>query len=217
MTNLLTTPPLFLPSHLENQAPMAKYMRDQFQFLGVKSPERRELLRPIRQASYQLTTHQLQHWLAFYYQQPYREYQYVAIDLALANLRRLTPAQYQWCQQQLTVTPWWDSVDAWRKVLATYILKHGCLEQEGPVYLRATDKWVRRVGITLQLGWQQQTNVQYLRTAILSNQCDEDFFIQKAIGWALRDYSKTNPAWGREFLATTTLSRLAQREGQKYL
>ncbi|AYC71429.1 hypothetical protein D5289_05000 [Lactiplantibacillus plantarum] len=87
----------------------------------------------------------------------------------------------------------------------------------GPVYLRATDKWVRRVGITLQLGWKERTDSQYLQTAILANQGDEDFFIQKAIGWALRDYSKVNPEWVRTFVANHALSALAQREGCKYL
>lgn len=87
----------------------------------------------------------------------------------------------------------------------------------GPVYLRATDKWVRRVGIMLQLGWKERTDSQYLQTAILANQGDEDFFIQKAIGWALRDYSKVNPEWVRTFVANHALSALAQREGCKYL
>ncbi|RDG27079.1 hypothetical protein DQM20_07885 [Lactiplantibacillus plantarum] len=215
MANL--TPPLFLPIHPENQAPMAKYMRDQFHFLGVKAGERRALLRPLRLQSHQLTPQELQAWLAFYYQQPYREYQYVAIDLAQANVRHMTPAHYQWCYRQITVTPWWDSVDAWRKVLAAYILTHDCLQQVGPVHLRATDKWVRRVGITLQLGWKERTDSQYLQTAILANQGDEDFFIQKAIGWALRDYSKVNPEWVRTFVANHALSALAQREGCKYL
>ncbi|WP_047999905.1 DNA alkylation repair protein [Lactiplantibacillus herbarum] len=210
-------PPLFLPKHPENQAPMARYMRDQFQFLGVRSTERRELLRPISRQSKTLDEKTLQDWLAFYYQQPYREYQYVAIDLAFANIKRLTPQQYQWCYQQVTVTPWWDSVDAWRKVLSTYVFKQDALEELGPAFLTADNLWLRRISIILQLGRKMQTDEDYLRTAILNNQSNDEFFIQKAIGWALRDYSKTNPEWVREFFATVPLSKLAQREGQKYL
>lgn len=210
-------PPLFLPSHVENQAAMAHYMRDQFAFLGVRSTERRELLKPISRESKNLDEATLQEWLAFYYQQPYREYQYVAIDLAFANIKRLTLQQYQWCYQQVTVTPWWDSVDAWRKVLATYVFNHHALEELGTAYLSADDLWLRRVGITLQLERKMQTDENYLRTAILNNQSDDEFFIQKAIGWALRDYSKTNPEWVRSFFTTVPLSKLAQREGQKYL
>jgi len=210
-------PPLFLPTHPENQAAMAAYMRNKFPFLGVKTTERRQLARPIVQASRQLSAEQLQSWLTGYYQQPEREYQYVAIDLALANVKRLTPATFAWCQSQIPVKAWWDSVDAWRKVLATYVFNHHALEELGTAYLNADELWLRRVGITLQLGRKMQTDENYLRTAILNNQSDDEFFIQKAIGWALRDYSKTNPEWVRSFFTTVPLSKLAQREGQKYL
>lgn len=211
-------PSLFLPTYPNNQAPMAAYMRHQFEFLGVKAGERRQLTRPIAQQSMKVTSAELTTWLEFYYQQPYREYQYVAIDLALANVSRLTPAQYQWCQDQVTVSAWWDSVDSWRKVLATYIWQHQALATLGEDYLIAEDKWLRRVGITLQLGQKSATNPLYLTKMIEQNQDDPEFFIQKAIGWALRDYSKTEPAWVANFLVThPVLSNLAKREASKYL
>lgn len=210
-------PNLFLPNHPENQAAMAAYMRDQFDFLGVKSPERRQLTAPVQRLSKQLSSEELSQWLAFYYQQPYREYQYVAIDLALANVRRLTPEQVQWCVRQVTVKPWWDSVDAWRKVIATWTFQHSTLADFGALFLTADDLWLRRVGITLQLGRKGATDKDYLRRTIELNHADNAFFIQKAIGWALRDYAKTNPAWVTATLATVSLSKLAQREAQKYL
>ncbi|MFC6181840.1 DNA alkylation repair protein [Lactiplantibacillus daowaiensis] len=210
-------PPLFLPTHTENQAAMAAYMRNQFDFLGVKAPERQLLTRPIKAQSRQLTSAELSDWLAFYYAQPAREYHYVAIELALANVKRLTPAQYQWCQDQVTVQAWWDSVDSWRKVLATYIFQHDALTDLGPAYLSAMAMWQRRLGITLQLSRKTLTDTVYLTAAIEMNQADPEFFIQKAIGWALRDYSKTAPEWVTDFLSQHDLSPLAVREASKYL
>jgi len=210
-------PTRFLKPHEANQAAMAAYMRHQFDFLGVKTSERRQLTRPVIKASRQLTSAEFSNWLQFYYDQPEREYQYVAIDLALANVRRLTLAQYQWCQQQVTVKAWWDSVDAWRKVLATYIWQHQALATLGSTYLTAEDMWLRRVGITLQLTQKTATNRTYLTQAITANLSDDAFFIQKAIGWALRDYSKAEPAWVRDFLQSHQLSTLARREASKYL
>jgi len=210
-------PPRFLVAHPGNQVAMAAYMRHQFEFLGVKATERRQLTRPISRQSRQLTSSELSSWLQFYYKQPEREYQYVAIDLALANVRRLTPAQYQWCQQQVTVTPWWDSVDAWRKVLATYIWQHQALSQLGPAYLTTDAMWLRRVGITLQLTWKQATSQAYLDQVLTVNLTTDEFFIQKAIGWALRDYSKVAPAWVLAFIQTHQLTPLARREASKYL
>ncbi|ASZ32343.1 MULTISPECIES: DNA alkylation repair protein [Lactobacillaceae] len=69
-----------------------------------------------------------------------------------------------------------------------------------------------RASIRLERG-----RIANLQTAILTNRGDDDFFIQKAIGWALRDYGKVNPEWGRAFVANNVLSSLARREGCKYL
>ncbi|AVK63170.1 hypothetical protein C5Z26_03085 [Lactobacillus sp. CBA3606] len=91
------------------------------------------------------------------------------------------------------------------------------MSELGPAYIQASDFWLRRVGIILQLGRRQMTDQAYLTTAILTNRTDDEFFIQKAIGRALRDYSKTNPAWVTQFIASHVLSPLAMREGSKYL
>lgn len=210
-------PPLFLPTHLENQIAMEKYMRNQFTFLGVNATERRQLSRPIVQASRQLSADQLQSWLADYYQQPEREYQYVAIDLALANIKRLTPATFAWCQSQIPVKAWWDSVDAWRKVMTVYLDQQGDLTTKGKAFIGVENYWLRRVGITLQLSLKMRTNQAFLVTAIEGSQADPQFFIQKAIGWALRDYSKTDSSWVTDFIKQHDLSNLAAREGLKFL
>ncbi|WP_301405564.1 DNA alkylation repair protein, partial [Enterococcus entomosocium] len=78
------------------------------------------------------------------------------------------------------------------------------------------DFWLRRIAITLQLGFKEQTDVALLERAIHADRSTKEFFIQKAIGWALRDYSKTNPLWVKEQL-TKELSKLATREASKYL
>lgn len=208
-------PPLFLPSHPENQAAMAAYMRHQFQFLGVKATERRELTKPVIKQSKQLALPTLQEWLAFYYGQSAREYQYVAIDLALANVKRLSPELFNWCVAQIPIKAWWDSVDVWRKVMTVYLVEHDELTTQGEAFINADEMWLRRVAITLQLGLKESTNQAFLTKAIETSQTDSEFFIQKAIGWALRDYSKTNPAWVSAFIASHQLSNLAAREGRK--
>lgn len=208
---------LFLPSHPENQAAMAAYMRNQFSFLGVKATERRECAKPVIKTSRTLTLPVLQDWLSFYYEQPAREYQYVAIDLALANVKRFTPELFDWCEHQIPVKAWWDSVDAWRKVMSTYLVAHAAVTTRGRDFIQTDEMWSRRVGITLQLGLKDRTNQAFLTETIENSQMDSEFFIQKAIGWALRDYSKTNPLWVRSFMSSHQLSTLAEREGRKVL
>ena len=83
--------------------------------------------------------------------------------------------------------------------------------------MRAKSIWKRRIAITVQLKYKEKTNTDLLAQSILVNKTDDEFFIQKGIGWALREYSKTNPAWVATFMKNNELSKLAQREGSKYL
>jgi 3-methyladenine DNA glycosylase AlkD len=77
--------------------------------------------------------------------------------------------------------------------------------------------WLRRTAILFQLKYKQDTNEQLLYQYILRNADSKEFFIQKAIGWALREYSKTSPASVKEFLQDHEVSRLSYREGSKYI
>jgi 3-methyladenine DNA glycosylase AlkD len=79
------------------------------------------------------------------------------------------------------------------------------------------DRWLRRASIICQLGTRDQADVELLTTAIEAAINDRDFFVRKAIGWALRDYARTNPAWVRSFTETHELSPLSRREALKHL
>ena len=113
---------------------------------------------------------------------------------------------------------WWDSIDAWRKVFATWVLAHPTeLKQVYAFFYQHENFWYRRVAINLQLLFKEQTDPALLAQAILADLTTEEFFIQKAIGWALRDYSKVNPDWVNNFMQQHSLSKLALREGSKYI
>ena len=77
--------------------------------------------------------------------------------------------------------------------------------------------WLRRTAILFQLKYKENTNTKVLEKVILDNNEDKEFFIEKAIGWALREYSKTNKEWVKNFIATNKLSNLSIREASKYL
>jgi 3-methyladenine DNA glycosylase AlkD len=79
------------------------------------------------------------------------------------------------------------------------------------------DLWRRRSGIIVQIGAKASTDITLLTDAIVANLADLDFFIRKAIGWALREYAKTDPTWVRSFVDTHDLSPLSRREATKHL
>lgn len=209
---------LVLPINPLNQEPMAAYMKHNFPFLGLKAPERQALTKDlIRQSRAEATTDVLVA-LKYYYRQEAREYHYLALDLAVANVKRFSYAEVVSLIPLVSENAWWDSVDHWRKFFGLRIHLHRAeLASLFELFYQSPDFWQRRVAITLQLMEKEKTNVALLEKAILKDQLTAEFFIQKAIGWSLRQYSKTNPDWVLEFLKAHKLSTLATKEAQKQL
>lgn len=200
-------------------AEMSAYVRDQFPFLGIDATTRRTAVRPVlarRPLDWPLV------WACW--DAPEREYQYVAVD----HLRRLKvfPAKQLESLRELIVTKsWWDTVDHLAKVAGTALSDaafstSGVASEDARATLRAwahdENLWVRRVGILCQLSLGTATDTAMLRDAIETNLGSSEFFINKAIGWALRDYYRHNPEWVVEFVEGHELAPLSRREALKH-
>ncbi|MFD0898118.1 DNA alkylation repair protein [Loigolactobacillus binensis] len=197
---------------------MARYMKNRFLFLGLKSPVRKAQSKPVLQASRKVELVTVHAWIAALYARAPREYQYLALDLAEYNVRRWQLADIVIFKQFVTQKSWWDSVDHWGTIFGKYIQRHP--EQKAAIFqlfYQSPNLWERRITITLQLKEKAQVDTDLLTQAILFDQYTDEFFIQKAIGWALRQYSKFAPDWVLQFLNTYQLSNLAVREASKYL
>lgn len=207
----------------EKAGPMSAYMKDRFPFLGISNPERKHLLKSVGQLSKRLSLEDLYQLISGLYHQDEREFQYAAIDLFSDNIVRLTGGWHSIAEYLpfITTKSWWDSVDSLRKPIGIWVKKdiQAYLPRMMNYLLNSENMWDRRVAITLQLQWKQDTDVEWLEKAILINQRDHEFFIQKGIGWALREYSKTDKSWVIAFLKKNSefLSPLAIRESSKYL
>ncbi|WP_314063667.1 DNA alkylation repair protein [uncultured Vagococcus sp.] len=207
-----------LPVNLDNQRPMAAYMKNRFVFLGLKAPQRQAICQDVLKASKQMPTEELMELIGAYYNLREREYQYLAIDLAIANVKRFSKSQTVALAEYVSQKAWWDSVDAWRKFFGLRIKYFPDELQEMYHHFHSSDDfWMRRVAINLQLMQKDETDLVLLTKAILKDQETDEFFIQKAIGWSLRQYSKTDPQWVRQFLEDYQLSPLAVREATKHL
>ncbi len=115
---------------------------------------------------------------------------------------------------------WWDLVDGVSHRLCGLLLAHR--DDIAPVlrtWSRDSDRWIRRASITSQLGAKSATDPALLAAVIEPNLADPDFFIRKAIGWALRDFAATDPDWVRQFVERHTLeiSALSRREALRKL
>lgn len=202
----------------ENKKPMENYMKNRYPFVGVKSPDRKKQSKELINESKLYSLEQLFQIINYLYQKEEREYQNVAIDMCEANVNRLSFEEIQDYSQFIQLKSWWDTVDAWRKIYGLYI-KRVPEDKEKMFYYfyQHENMWMRRVSITLQLMEKEKTDVKLLEKAIMFDRETNEFFIQKAIGWSLRQYSKVNPNWVMEFTAEKELLPFAKKEALKQI
>lgn len=209
---------LYANQNGEKAFQMAKYMKNQFPFLGIIKPERVRLTSPFIKEARQSKRVDWE-MVDQLWNLPEREFQYVAMSYLLAVRNYLQAEDINKLEALLTAKSWWDTVD----LLACNAVGPLCLrfkELTDSHILRWAESeniWLARSAILFQLKYKDQTDPELLRHIILQNSRSQEFFINKAIGWVLREYSKTDKEWVRNFLAEHLLSRLSVREAGKYL
>ncbi|MEH7106190.1 DNA alkylation repair protein [Bacillus sp. JJ1764] len=203
----------------ENAGPMSKYMKNHFPFLGIKKPTRAELERQFFKETGVLKEPFNHEFIWELWNRDEREYQYTALTYIEKSLHKLTKNDMELMERQIRTKSWWDTVD----VISPKPV--GTIAQKFPEVINETINgwathdylWLRRAAILFQLKFKEKTNEDLLYEYVRENAASREFFIQKAIGWALREFSKTNPASVKEFISETKLSPLSVREGSKYL
>jgi 3-methyladenine DNA glycosylase AlkD len=209
---------LYRSADPERAVPMAAYMKNKFPFLGIAKPQRAALASPfIRQAIRTAAAD----WPFIFrlWALPEREFQYCAVDHLLALKDTLSQADIDNVAELITAKSWWDTVDS----LAAVVVGALCAKYSGLVvshilpWSASPNIWLARTAILFQLKYKEKTDRELLGRIIANNAGSKEFFISKAIGWALREYSKTDPAWVKAFIAGTRLQPLSVREGSKYV
>ena len=149
---------------------------------------------------------------------PEREYQYVAVDLAEKLSRSVAPEFIDTLQHLIITKSWWDTVDALSKTAGVHLTRFPEVRSERlPVWRSSDNIWLRRTALLFQLNFKQRTDFPLLCDIIRENLGSKEFFINKAIGWALRQYARNDPEAVRKFVAAHHLNSLSKREAMKHL
>lgn len=203
----------------ENAGPMEKYMKNHFPFLGIKSPRRMELEKQFFNESGMVKEPFNRQFVLQLWDKPEREYQYTALAYIGKYLKKLEKRDLPFIEQLITSKSWWDTVDALSpKAVGAIAKRHPeVIKETIDLWAGHENFWLRRAALLFQLKYKVDTTEELLYSYILKNADSKQFFIQKAIGWALREYSKTNPLSVKEFIAGNTLAPLSVREGSKYI
>lgn len=202
----------------ENADAMAKYMKKLFPFYGIKTDLRRSLHKQALEHNKQEVKEKARRIAIELYARPERECHYSAVEVLIKALK----GQYKleditFIEYLLVNNSWWDSVDVISKYLLGEYLKQYPKEiAEVTMRFSASDNmWLNRSAILFQLGYKKDTDENLLFEICCRHRESKEFFIQKAIGWALREYAKTNPQAVRNFVFSAGLKPLSNREALK--
>ncbi|GGA62046.1 hypothetical protein GCM10008025_02470 [Ornithinibacillus halotolerans] len=205
--------------NLENAIPMEKYMKDHFTFLGIKTPERKKITNQFFKDTGIIKEAFDRDFILQLWAMDEREYQYIALDYIDKMLRKINVEDLALFEELIVTKSWWDTVDmlAQKPVGKIASIDSRVISDTIDSWSVHDNLWLIRTAILFQLKYKEKTNEDILYTYIIRNAESKEFFIQKAIGWALREYSKINPTSVRYFIENTKLAKLSIREGSKYL
>jgi len=195
----------------------AAYMRNQFEFAGIKTPLRRTLSRGLLTQSKDLLEREVIALCKELWAEPEREFQYVACDLLAKNAKRLSPGfikkDAKWF---ITNKSWWDSVDSVRKSIEIVVSANPELKSEMEKWIVSNNIWMVRSALIHQLTLGSKMDAKLLFKFCEIQATETEFFIAKAVGWSLRSYSYVDPSAVKKFVNEhPELTPLAKREGLK--
>jgi 3-methyladenine DNA glycosylase AlkD len=205
-------------SNPENAFAMAKYMRNHFSFFGIKTDDRRHIFKHIWKENQEEVAKNPRAIALELYSKKQRELHYCAIEILIKQLKgNYKKEDIQLIEKLIISNSWWDSVDTIAKnILGQYLLEYP-LETKTVInhFSNSENMWLNRSAILFQLGYKQKTNFELLQSECEKHKNSNEFFIQKAIGWALREYAKTNFEAVKKFVANTNLKPLSKKEALK--
>jgi 3-methyladenine DNA glycosylase AlkD len=204
----------------QRAAAMSAYMRNLFPFAGIAATDRRRLQREAAAGLTPPDQAALSETLDTLWSMPEREYQYAALDLASRHVRVCGPGFLATARRLVSTKSWWDTVDALAgHVVGPLVAAHPQLTADMDEWIQADDMWVARTALLHQLTYKQRTDRARLFAYCLARSGHPDFFIRKAIGWSLREYSKTDAEAVRAFVTDNDdrLSPLSKREALLWL
>lgn len=203
----------------ENAVPMKKYMRDQFDFFGIKSPERRELYKLFKAKNGLIPENNKSEIVTWCWAQDEREYQMFAMEFLGKSAKKEGLEIIKLYEFMITNKSWWDTVDyIASNLVGVYFQKYPKkMEPITSDWMKSKNMWLQRTCLLFQLKYKSKLDTELLTTFIDELSDSKEFFIQKAIGWILREYSKTDPVFVVNFINSNKLANLSKREGLLYL
>jgi 3-methyladenine DNA glycosylase AlkD len=211
-----------LAAHVDNATKMQAYMKGRFSYFGIKSTERRIIAKPFIKAAQELPKSDLKQLVLELYQQPQRELHYIALEICIPYFKKQTEvSDILFFETLAKQNQWWDTIDVIApKLMANYFMKYPTKRQTYvDKWLSSEDKWLVRCALLFQLKYKTNTDLALLFETIIRIPPTNEFFINKAIGWMLRENSRLFPEAIIDFVRDNDaqLSNLSKKEALRLL
>lgn len=195
------------------------YLRHQFRFFGISTQHRRVLQKPFLQKAMLPPKSELHELVKVLWRREEREFHYFAQELALKYLKVTEKEDIHLYVHMVSHQSWWDTVDLIANKLMGYyfLLLPEERQQHIDKWLKSNNIWLQRSTLLFQLKYKEKMDLDLLEQCIHHLSGSKEFFINKAIGWVLREYSRINPIWVQEFVKKTPLSPLSHREALRLI
>lgn len=204
-------------SDLEQAEKMSAYMQNRFKFAGIAKPRLKELMKPFLKD----TAKKPLDWNFVFglWECELREAQYVALEYLQKHRKQLLTTDMDKLKRLITEKSWWETVDTIDAFVGDLVLQDHSLTETMLEWAVSDNIWLRRVAIDYQQEYKDKTNEEILERIIVANLGSSEFFINKAIGWSLRDYSKVKPEWVAQFIEKygKKMNSLSVKEASKLL
>ncbi|MEL6986209.1 MAG: DNA alkylation repair protein [Bacteroidota bacterium] len=197
-----------------------KYMRNQFQFFGIKSKEASIITKEIFNLyKYPSSANEVNALSLRLFKEPQRELHYFVLDVIQKSIKKQEKNYIEFLEKVITTKSWWDTVDWINNFVGIHFKRYPELQYKKCYeWMDGENIWLKRVAIIHQLKYKNDVDEVLLYDLITKEKFSKEFFIQKAAGWALRQYSKFNPKSVEQFLSQNpNLPKLTIREGSKYI
>lgn len=195
------------------------YMRNKFEYYGLKVPERRKIQAPFLVKQFLPEKKELHKIVKELWNKPQRDYQYFSQELVFKYVNQLERSDMPLFEYMVTHKSWWDTIDFIAvKLMGEYFkIYPEQIELYIEKWLNSNNIWLQRCAILFQLKYKEELDTNVLSDVINSLLGSKEFFINKAIGWVLREYSRTNPKWVVVFVDKTELNALSRREALRLI
>lgn len=201
-------------SNLDIAIQQKAYMRGQFEYFGLKAPIRREIQKPFTIKAYLPSKSEAFDIVKRLWLKDEREFQMFAIDLLDKYKKQFEIDDIQLLEKLVIEKSWWDTVDFISyKLMGEYFKKYpqNILKYNNK-WLESGNIWLQRSSLLFQLKYKEKMDLELLEHNINYLLGSKEFFINKAIGWVLREYSRTDAEWVVGFVKRTELAPLSRKE-----